>query len=283
MTIDQGQGEVLQIKQVEAPKPLVAPPVEKPTHFRSSEGTRVDMMEKEDPPEAGLKDYRSKEVDGVLAGLTKSDYVHLDATSGTGTSRYIIPGVINGVGGGERTILTDPQPRDLALIANQVKPGQVVILDEFGPILDGFQVDPKGVQSQIKSIVSKGGKVVFCVGETDVTKETLAKLKVSLTSDEIPQVSVRPKPFNLQQAREFFDTVKLHNEDISPAEQEKLFQLLIKNSDSLPLHFTWMKFAVNDLKDYFQFETEGTDRTIPQEEVDRIMKKYQDKKQTLEK
>jgi len=99
MTIDQGQGEVLQIKQVETPKPQVAPPAEKPTHFRSSEGTRVDMLEKEDPPNAGLKEYRSKEVNGVLAGLQKSDYVHLDVTSGTGTSRYIIPGIVNGLGG----------------------------------------------------------------------------------------------------------------------------------------------------------------------------------------
>jgi len=177
---------------------------------------------------------------------------------------------------GGKSILTDAHAGDLSQVVAYVKPGQTVIFDEFDSILNGSQANPEEVQSQIKAIVKKGGKVVFCVGETDITRQKLAELKVGLSTDEIPQVTVRPKPFNLQQAREFFDTIKIHNEDIPPAEQEKLFQLLIKNSDNLPLHFTWMKFAAEDLKDYYQFETEGSDRTIPQEEMDNIMKKYQD-------
>lgn len=277
MTIDQGQGEVLQTKQTESPKPQVIHSVEKPTSFRSNEGTRVDILEKEDPPETGLKDYRSKEVDGILAGLKKSDYVHLDVTSGTGTSRYIIPGVINSIGE-EGSIFTTAQAADLHHVVTDVKPGQIVIFDEFDSILTDSQANPEEVQSQIKTIVKKGGKVVFCIGETDKTRQLLAQLKTGLSSDEIPQITVRPKPFNLQQAREFFDTIKIHNENISPAEQDKLFQLLINNSDNLPLHFTWMKFAVEELKDYYQFETDGTDRIIPQEEIDNIMKKYQDER-----
>ncbi|MCX6732951.1 MAG: hypothetical protein NTV98_05420 [Candidatus Roizmanbacteria bacterium] len=179
------------------------------------------------------------------------------------------------MGGDNKVIITEESKlEDLAHYAETSQPGQILILDEFTRLLDEFHTNPNGVTSQFKKMSEKGVKVIFCIGETDATRDDLARFKVAISSEEIPQVVTRPKPFNEQQAKEYFNSITIKDESITPEDSDKIFKLLMDNSLGLPLHFTWMKNVVANLKDYFQYETSGKKRIIPQTIIDDSIRPY---------
>ncbi|MCX6731193.1 MAG: hypothetical protein NTZ55_05075 [Candidatus Roizmanbacteria bacterium] len=248
---------------------------EKQTYFHTSNGKRFEMFESPDTSEKRLEDYRRSEVNTVLNGLQSSDYVHLDVTSGTGTSRYIVPGIINGLGGDEKvTVQQQTNLPELIRTIDKMHQGQTIILEEFGDFLFQFSKDPESVISVVKSITTKGAKLVFCVGEVDKSREILALFKTMLSSDSIPQVTVRPKPFNLQQTRDFFDTIKMDDENLNPAEVDYLFQVLVKNSGELPFHSTWLKSIVRYMKMYYQEELKEKSKPFPKKVINEQLKKF---------
>jgi hypothetical protein len=276
MTIDANHSEVQKPGKIELKNP---PPikhqVERPRQFQSADGTVVVMSEATDSPNIGLSEYKKSEVEQIVLGIEKSSVLHLDATSGSGVSKFIIPETRNRLGGDDKVIITEESKlEDLSHYAEILQPGQILILDEFTRLLDEFHTNPNSVVSQFKKMSEKGVRVIFCIGETDTTRDDLARLKVSISSEEIPQVVTRPKPFNEQQAKEYFNSITIKNESITPEDSDKIFKFLMENSLGLPLHFTWMKNVVPYLKDYFQFETSGKKRIIPQTIIEDAIRPY---------
>lgn len=176
-------------------------------------GVEYILSEKEDSENAPLADYRKDAVEEITHNLEMTDAVHLDAVSGSGVTEFIIPqltellvqrgnGVLvlpggpSGRGESDKYILED--------IAEKGNTKTVLIVDEPADS-DAYAERPVEWANRLIYIQKQTNtKVVFCVGETDETRDRLTEIKSRLSDTQVPQVTVRPKPFNQQQSAEYF-------------------------------------------------------------------------------
>lgn len=250
---------------------------ERKNHFFTPDKEQYVMLEKADSPELGLSVYRNSEVVSLMAATQKSSFTHLDATSGTGTSKFILPEIERRMGGKKKVqVIETIGSSDLGTLELTTKKGQTIILDEFPLLISAYKSAPEILASKLKQLSEeKGVHFIFAIGETDENRDYLARLKTAITSEDIPQIVVRPKPFNEGQAREYFEEVMKGDNRLAKRTDifDPLFNYILEHSNSLPLHFKWMRSAVREFAhNYIKHNGE-----IPAELVKEIMGRYEKK------
>lgn len=268
------------IKQMEATivKPLevgisatipLQPSTRETPHFKF-QGHRLDMTESEDPPGTPLADYRKAVVDSVHQALEQSSIVHIDADTGTGMSGFIIPGIVKRLGGQKHveclhsSFLIPTKAKEI----HDFPRGRTIIIDELES--PEFGRDPVAFATRVRSFIKQvqATKLIFCTAETEETRNDLALFKTRLTTQEIPQIIIRPKPFNEQQAKEYFTQQIQRGRRISEEEVNKIFDLINQHREELPFHFKWMRIFTRTLKTLYVMQKEGEEINIEDEIID---------------